>query len=246
MGYRIETTEVEGSAMEVFLYEPEGAGPHPGIVLCQHIPGHQGIERDPFTLKTAQRYAENGYAVSVPFLYHWWSKDDGMQIKREEFRDDRTILDLKAGFDVLAALQNVDARRIGIVGHCWGGRVSWLGACADSRYRACAVFYGGGVKEVRGEGNPPAIALSAAISCPLIGVFGNDDQNPSPEDVDDYEEALRRAGVEYVFHRYDGAGHAFQWEDNPERFRAEQSEDSWAKTLAFLDEQLKRTGMEGG
>lgn len=57
--------------------------------------------------------------------------------------------------------------------------------------------------------------------------------------MDDYEEALKAAGVEYVFHRYDGAGHAFQWEDNPERFRAEQSEDAWAKTLAFFDEKLK-------
>ncbi len=239
MAHRIKTTEVEGSEMEVFLFEPEGSGPHPGLVLCQHIPGHRGIEKDPFTLKTAARYAESGYAVSVPFLYHWWSKEADMRVKRDEFRDDRTILDLGAGFDALAALESVDAGRIGIVGHCWGGRVSWLGACADSRYRACAVFYGGGVKETRGEGGPPAIDRSADISCPVIGIFGCEDQNPSPADVDDYEEALKAAGVEYVFHRYDGAGHAFQWEDNPERFRAEQSEDAWAKTLAFFDEKLK-------
>ena len=56
--------------------------------------------------------------------------------------------------------------------------------------------------------------------------------------MDDYEAALKNAGVEYVFHRYDGAGHAFQWEDSPERFRAEQSEDSWVKTLAFFNEKL--------
>ena len=39
-----------------------------------------------------------------------------------------------------------------------------------------------------------------------MGFFGNEDQNPSPEDVDDYAEALRKAGVETTFHRYDGAG----------------------------------------
>ncbi len=239
MDYRIEMSEVGGSPMEVFLFEPPGAGPHPGLVLCQHIPGHQGIEQDPFTLKAAARYAENGFAVAVPFLYHWWSKEDEMQIKREEFNDAQTRLDLMAGFDVLAALDNVDAERIGIVGHCWGGRVSWLGACTDARYRACAVFYGGGVKEVRGAGNPPAIELAGDIACPVIGIFGNEDQNPSPADVDDYEAALANAGVEYVFHRYDGAGHAFQWEENPERFRAAQSEDSWEKTLAFFAEKLK-------
>ena len=57
-------------------------------------------------------------------------------------------------------------------------------------------------------------------------------------DVDDYEAALKGAGVEYVFYRYDGAGYAFQWEDNPERFRAEQSEDSWEKKLTFFGEKL--------
>ena len=61
--------------------------------------------------------------------------------------------------------------------------------------------------------------------------------------MDDYEAALKSAGVEYVFHRYDGAGQAFQWNDNPERFRAEQSEDSWEKTLALFGEKL---GVRGG
>ena len=47
MTHRIETTEVNGSPMEVFLFEPEGPGPHPGLVLCQHIPvGHTGVEND--------------------------------------------------------------------------------------------------------------------------------------------------------------------------------------------------------
>ena len=181
MSYRIERAQVQGSEMEIYLYEPEGAGPHPGLVLCQHIPGHAGIDGDPFTLKTAERYQANGYAVSVPFLYHWWSKEDDMQVKRDEFNDAQTELDLKAGFDALAALDSVDANRIGIVGHCWGGRVSWLGACTDSRYAACAVFYGGGVKEVRGAGNPPAIELTGEVACPVIGVFGNEDQNPRPK-----------------------------------------------------------------
>jgi carboxymethylenebutenolidase len=224
--------------MEVFLFEPGGSGPHPGLVLCQHIPGHQGIEQDPFTLKTAERYAENGYAVSVPFLYHWWPKEDEMQIKRDEFRDDWTAPDLAEGFEVLAALDNVDSERIGIVGHCWGGRVSWLGACTNPRYKACAVFYGGGVKEVRGEGNPPAIELAGNIPCPVIGFFGNDDKNPSPADVDDYETALQKAGIEHTFHRYDGAGHAFQWEDNPDRYGASASDDAWDKALAFFGEKL--------
>ena len=79
--------------------------------------------------------------------------------------------------------------------------MSWVGAGSNTRYTACAVFYGGRVKLVMGEGNPPAIDLAANITCPVIGFFGNEDQNPSPEDVDDYAEALRKAGVETTFYR---------------------------------------------
>ena len=62
MTHRIETTEVNGSPMEVFIFEPQGTGPHPGLMQCMHIPvGHTGIENDSFTLKSAQRYADNGY-----------------------------------------------------------------------------------------------------------------------------------------------------------------------------------------
>jgi len=240
MDYRIETTSVLGVPMEVFLFEPKTPGPHPGLVQCQHIPvGHTGVENDTVTLKTAERYCENGYAVAVPFIFHWWPKKAEMQQKRDEFRDDWTTLDLEAAHDVLAKQPGVDASRIGILGHCWGGRVAWLGAATDARYRACAVFYGGRVKLPMGPGTPPAIALASSIRCPVIGFFGNDDTNPSPADVDDYEKALAQAGVEHAFHRYAGAGHAFQSFDNPERYRPEASEDAWRKALAFFAERLK-------
>jgi carboxymethylenebutenolidase len=239
MTHRIVTTDVQGSPMEVFIFEPAGAGPHPGIVLCQHIPvGHTGIENDVFTLQTAERFARNGYVVAAPFIFHWWPKAEEMQVKRDEFRDDQTVQDLDAAYALLAGLDHVDGGRIGVVGHCWGGRVSWLAAGTQPGYKACAVFYGGRIKAVLGEGNPPAIDLAPRIRCPVIGFFGNDDQNPTPEDVDDYEAALARAGVEHVFHRYDGAGHAFQSFNNEERYRHEASEDAWSKVLAFFAEKL--------
>ena len=225
--------------MEIFMFEPEGEGPFPGIVIAQHIPGgHSGVEKDEFTLKTAERYAENGYVVAVPFIFHWWPKEDDIQIKRDEFRDDWTVQDLQAAYDYLAAQDNVDGARIGIIGHCWGGRVAWLGACHNPDYKACAVFYGGRIKLQMGPGTPPAIELAGNIKCPVAGFFGNDDQNPTPEDVDAYEAALAAAGVPHVFHRYDGAGHAFQSFNNEDRYRPEASEDAWKKVLAFLKENL--------
>ena len=71
-----------------------------------------------------------------------------------------------------------------------------------------------------------------------MGFFGNEDQNPSPEDVDDYAEALSKVGVEHTFHRYDGAGHAFQSFNSEEYYRYNASEDAWEKVLDFFAEKL--------
>ena len=238
--HRIETVEVQGSPMEVFIFEPEGEGPHPGIILAQHIPvGHTGIENDEFTLKTGERFAENGYVVVAPFIFHWWPKTDDIQVKRDGSRDDWMAADMLAANEVLEGMDSVDASRIGIVGHCWGGRVAWLGACHIPTLKACAVFYGGRIKLSMGEGNPPPIELAGNIQCPVAGFFGNDDQNPPPEDVDDYSAALTAAGVAHTFHRYDGAGHAFQSFNSERAYRPEQSEDAWEKVLAFMAERLK-------
>ena len=239
MTHQIENLLVNDSQMEVFLFEPQGEGPFPGLVQCMHIPvGHTGIENDEFTLKTAEKYTDNGYVVVVPFVFHWWPKSAGIEIKREEFRDDWTKLDLDAAFKMLSEKDNVDSDRIGIFGHCWGGRVSWLGAATNPNYKACAVFYGGRIKKIMGENNPPVIDLASNINCPVVGFFGNDDENPSSEDVDDYSKALTEGGVEHNFYRYDNAGHAFQSFNSEDKFRSEASEDAWDKVLDFFQEKL--------
>ena len=219
---------------------PRATGRIPGSSSASTSPSATPARNDTVTLKTAERYAENGYVVAVPFIFHWWPKSADIEVKRAAFRDDWTRQDLDAAYALLAARPNVDAKRIGIVGHCWGGRVAWLGACTNKRYKACAIFYGGRVKLPMGKNSPPAIERAADIRCPVIGFFGNDDTNPTPEDVNDYDAALTKAGVEHVFHRYEGAGHAFQSFNNPERYRKEASEDAWAKVLAFLGEKLKK------
>jgi carboxymethylenebutenolidase len=240
MVHRIETVTVKGSPMEVFVYEPKGAGPHPGMIVCQHIPvGHTGIENDKFTQAVCQRYADNGYVVAAPFIFHWWPKSAEMDLKRNEFRDDWTIPDLQAAYDLLAGMKSVDAKRVGIVGHCWGGRVSWVGAMSNPKLAACGIFYGGRIRLALAGSNPPAIERAKDIKCPVIGFFGSLDQNPSPADVDAYDAALTKAGVEHVFHRYDGANHAFQ--DNfAQKYHPEASEDAWKKALAFFEAKLKK------
>ncbi len=232
--YNVENITVQGSPMEVLVFQPEGAGPYPGVVVAQHLPvAHRGLQKDPFTIDVGERFAAAGYACIIPHVFHWWPADEDIAVKRAEFRDDRTVADLNAAYAMLAGLDSVDSSRIAIMGHCWGGRVTWVGACSNPDYKAAIMLYGGRVKLAMG--GVPAIELAGQINCPMMGLFGNDDQNPSPADVDDMSAALTAAGIAHEFHRYDGAGHGFQDYTNPERFRAEQSADAWKKIFAFLD-----------
>ncbi|MGV3592186.1 MAG: dienelactone hydrolase family protein [Gammaproteobacteria bacterium] len=240
--YEVVTTKVLDNDMDVFVFRPEGPGPHPGILLAQHIPmGHTGLENDPFTLTTAQRFADNGYIVAVPFLFHWWPKGDPLEKKREESRDDWIVADMKAGLAVLQEQPGIDEQRIACVGHCWGGRVAWLAAC-HMPFAALATFYGGNVRKALGAGNVSPLELTPHITCPVIGFYGNNDTNPSPQDVDEYSAALTAAGIPHTFHRYDGAGHAFQNFPMPERYNKAASDDAWEKVLAFLARLLRLGG----
>ena len=77
-------------------------------------------------------------------------------------------------------------------------------------------------------------AALIGIIAPLIGIFGNDDQRPSPAHVNRTEETLKALGKSYEFHRYDGAGHGFFAAERP-AYRAEQATDGWKKVYDFLD-----------
>ena len=216
--HAIQTVTVQAddlnSDMEVFVFQPDGPGPHPAIILAQHIPiGHTGLENNDFTLKTARRYAENGFAVAAPFILHWWPKDETIEVKREAFRDDWTALDLQATFDL-------------------------LGACHNPDLAACAMFYGGRVKQPMGPDTPPAIDLAGQIKCPVAGFFGGRDENPPPADVANMSTALTAAGATHDFTSYPDAGHGFQMFDNPERYNAAASDDAWDKVLAFMKQHL--------
>ena len=237
--YTKETIEIDGSPMDMLVFLPEGDGPFPGIVVAQHLPiAHMGLERDPFTIDVGERLADAGYACVIPYIFHWWPAEADIAVKREEFRDDRVVLDMDAAYGLLAGMAQVDNSRIGIIGHCWGGRVAWLAACHNPNYKAAAVLYGGRIKVAMGPNSVAPIELANRIPCPVIGIFGNDDENPSPADVDDLAAALDGAGVAHAFHRYDGAGHGFQDFVNEERYRKEATADSWTKIFAFFANRL--------
>ena len=82
------------------------------------------------------------------------------------------------------------------------------------------------------------IDYAEKLQCPLLGIFGNEDRSPTPEEVDTLEARLRELGKDYEFHRYDGAGHGIWYYHTP-MYRQGPAMDSFDKTLAFLDRHLK-------
>ena len=79
------------------------------------------------------------------------------------------------------------------------------------------------------------------LSCPLLGIFGEEDQFPTPQQVVQQEEALKKFGKSYEFHTYPKAGHGFFYYDRS-AYRQEQAVDGWKKVFAFLERSLGTPG----
>jgi len=114
-------------------------------------------------------------------------------------------------------------------------------AAKSKEFAAIADLWGGGVvmkpEDLTPKRPVAPVEMTKDVSAPVLGIFGNDDKSPTPEQVDQHEAELKKNGKQYEFHRYDGAGHGFFYYDRP-AYRAEQAVDAWAKVFAFFKKQL--------
>ena len=133
--------------------------------------------------------------------------------------------------------------KVGLIGSCSGGRHAFLYACQRKDIDACVELWGGrvvmGKEELNAKTPVAPIDMTKDLSCPLLGIFGNDDRAPSPEQVDRHEAELRKHGKAYEFHRYDGAGHGIFYWHRP-LYRPEQAMDGWGKVFAFFGKHLAK------
>jgi carboxymethylenebutenolidase len=204
---------------------------YPGLIIAHHAPGIDAPIQD-----MVHRLVREGYAAAAPDLFR--RQPEGLEpVKRTQLlRDDEIIDDVRATAAHLKSLGSVAP--LGAMGFCMGGRVAYLAACELPELRAAAVFYGGNIMKALGEG-PSPLARSEKIRCPVIGFFGAEDTNPSPEDVRKIDAELTRLGKWHEFHTYNGAGHAFHNFANAERYRERAARASWGELLAFLAEYLR-------
>lgn len=242
-GMIAETVPLKGhndDIINAYSARPLGPGPFGGMVLVHHVPGW-----DEFYRETARRYAQHGYNVICPNLFfragHGTPEDIAAAVRGDGGApDDQVVGDLAAARDWLKALPTSNGK-VGIMGTCSGGRGTFLTVCREKGFNAAVECWGGAVvmnPDQLNEKRPVApIDLTKDLSCPLLGLFGNEDQGPSPEQVNQHEEELKKHGKNYEFHRYDGAGHGFFYYDRP-AYRQQQAMDGWSKIFAFLDQHL--------
>lgn len=224
-----EEINVEGKSMRLYASRPDGPGPFPAVVVIQHQGGV-----DAFVQEMTRRTAEAGYFGAAPDLYHRDGPDctDDGATRRARLRDVTVIKDVNATVDFLKKHNSVDGRRLGIIGFCMGGRVAYLMAAVNPSFSATVDYYGGHIFTPWGDG-PTPFDRTAEIDCPVLGHFGADDQNPSPEDMRKLDAELDRLGKVHEFFSYPNAGHAFM-NKTSSSYRAHADQASWPRTLDFL------------
>ncbi|MEQ8195422.1 MAG: dienelactone hydrolase family protein [Rhodospirillales bacterium] len=230
---RYDEVTVNGRPMQVLVAEAGTGGPHPGILLMEHIGGF-----DDFTEDYAARLAGEGYSVVSPDVFHVVPPGTEKSKKRSFMTDTQVEQDALAALAHLKTLPNVDASRLGTIGHCMGGRMSMQAALVTDELKVVVDLYGGHMFLSWGDEPKTPFERLDRFSGDFLGLFGAEDKNPSPDDVKKIVARLDELGIDTTVHFFEGAGHAFQNFVEPERYREKQSVEAWNITLAYLKERL--------
>ena len=242
-GMLAETISIKGhngDLINAYFTRPLGPGPFPGIVLVHHLPGWDELYRE-----MARRFTQHGYVVLCPNLFYRFGHGRPDEVAGKArgqggVPDDSVIADCDAALRYLRSLPYSNGKA-GVIGTCSGGRHAFLVACRVKGFDAAVDCWGGRVVAAQQDLTPQQpvapIDYTKDLSCPLLGLFGNEDQSPSPEQVNQLEAELKKHGKTYDFHRYDGAGHGFWYYDRA-NYRPQQAMDGWQKVFAFFGKHL--------
>ncbi len=229
-----------GDPIEAYLARPLDPGPRGGVVVIHHMPGY-----DESTKEITRRFAVLGYNACCPNLYSreapGASPDDAAAAVRAAggVPDSRLVGDVQGTMTALRGLSSANGR-MGVIGYCSGGRQAVLAGC-ELPLDAVVDCYGGFVVEATPSDSPaqrPAVIHRAAgLRGPLLGLFGAEDQHPSPSQTVELGRVLTELGKVHELHTYDGAGHAFFWVERPS-YHAEAAADGWRRIEEWFGRHL--------
>ena len=221
-----------GKAGTVFGYltRPKASSKYPALITI-----HQNRGLDEQIRDVARRFAKEGYAaLAVDYLSrHGGTKKvnpEGKDVNIGELAPQQAVIeDTDAGFAYLRSQPDARADRLGIVGFCWGGGMTFAAATQIRGLKAVVVYYGS---------SPAPLDLVKNIEAPVLGHYGGEDARIT-KGVPATEEAMKKYNKFYTYKIYTGAGHAFNDDTRPDRYHPEAAKDAWNRTLEFFKKNLQ-------
>lgn len=218
--------------MQAYVSMPDGDGKYPGIILLQEAFGVNGHIRN-----VADKLAKEGYVVIAPELFHR-TAPAGFEGSYTDFTAlaphfqgitvDGLTADLKASYAWLQHQKNVNYTKVGSIGFCMGGRVSFL-ANTVLHLAAAVSYYGGGMAALADK--------APQMHAPHLFFWGGLDKHIPQEQVDTVIDAVKKAGKTYTNVVLSYADHAFNCDERPS-YNKQASSEAWAMTLAFFKNHL--------
>jgi carboxymethylenebutenolidase len=221
--------------LPAYAARPKGGKPAPMILVVQEIFGVHEHIRD-----VCRRLAKLGYVAVAPELYVRQGDPSAisdiptlMRTIVAQVPDEQVLADLDAAADWTAKSAGGDAKRLGITGFCWGGRITWLYAAHNPALKAGVAWYGRLVGDSGANTPRHPLDVAGQLKAPVLGLYGGADQGIPLDSVERMRAALSAAksGSEIVV--YDGAPHAFHADYRPS-YREQPARDGWARMLAWF------------
>ncbi len=218
-----------GATGEVVAYlaRPKGDEKIPGVVVI-----HENRGLVPHIEDVMRRIALEGFLALAP---------DALTPLGGTPEDPEKAPSLIQTLDPQSTLQNylaavrylkthpVSTGKIGVVGFCWGGAMANQVAVHSADVSAVVPYYG----------RQPASEDVSKIKASLLLHYAGLDEGIN-KGIPAYEEALKKASVNYKIYRYEGAQHAFNNDTNPARYNKEAAQLAWQRTISFLKKKLKK------
>jgi carboxymethylenebutenolidase len=222
--------------MEIYDVEPDNA-PNGAVIVLQEAFGVNDHIED-----VTRRFAQAGYRSVAPHLFHRsgdpaldYGNFEKIMPHMQALSEAGLLEDLDVTLDYLAGAGFV-ASRVGVVGFCMGGSVTFL-AAARRALGAAVTFYGGGVGEGR-FGMPPLVDLAPGLKTPWLGLFGDEDQGIPVDQVESLRTAAATASVPTEIVRYAGAAHGFHCDARPDSYHEASAKDGFRRTLDWFENYL--------
>jgi carboxymethylenebutenolidase len=239
---RVSIPLAGGGKMGGYLARPKSGGPFSAVLVYMEIFGVNAHIRD-----VVERVAREGHLALAPDFFHRTGPgveygydpagfEGGMKLLGA-LRADEMIADAKAAIAWLRQRPDVRGDRIGAMGFCIGGHMTYLTAC-ETDVRAAASFYGGGIAAPAGPGGAPStIGRTGRIGGMILCLFGAKDSFIPNDQVEAIRAALAKHGTRHEVVVYPGADHGF-FCDQRGTYQKAAADDAWKRVKQLFREEL--------